>query len=404
MDVINGIRFAHILTRAPITQLDVPKDTTMGTLRVLVEANMASEERCLMRVFSKWFVGVRIGGSERLIEITNGDEMITVTSMGIDDYSTIYLEGPMIDDLDSVAQAVAIVNAEHRQTVARHTLLLEKLAQTAEQQAALLQSIKVGQQEQTALLNHLTLAMSLVTHKNLLDLEVSARASIVAEEVSNFDVVKSKFLRKMDHSKEVLRDKAWSILQKCGNRPITAFWKSLKDPKVKVHVLLAILEDNLEIRSEGCDGQFVATDMMNIPFGATPLILAAYTSRQDVVEALVAVGADINAQDVQKSTALHVAVRYNNLSIIKFLILSGARVDVPNDAAATPLHVAAIFGHTEVIVVLVESGANKDLKAIDGKTPLETFEGGGISRCDNKKNINKVRELLKFEPTQCEQQ
>jgi hypothetical protein len=78
--------------------------------------------------------------------------------------------------------------------------------------------------------------------------------------------------------------------------------------------------------------------------GYTPLHYAAMNNaRTDVVEFLLAHGADINAKDKDGNTPLHCAALLNRsveLNVLSYLIAKGADVKAKNSAGKTPLDVA----------------------------------------------------------------
>ena len=85
---------------------------------------------------------------------------------------------------------------------------------------------------------------------------------------------------------------------------------------------------------------------------ATPLMLASGFARDpnwnaaienrslEVVKALVALGADVNAVDGGGNTALHGAAHMRYETIIQYLVDQGARLDVSNKEGHTPLFIA----------------------------------------------------------------
>lgn len=59
-----------------------------------------------------------------------------------------------------------------------------------------------------------------------------------------------------------------------------------------------------------------------------PLHLAAMGDRVDVAELLTAMGADINAQNDEGETALHLALRSRRIKMVRWLLQRGARTDI----------------------------------------------------------------------------
>ncbi|MGW3992608.1 ankyrin repeat domain-containing protein [Amycolatopsis sp. NPDC004772] len=103
---------------------------------------------------------------------------------------------------------------------------------------------------------------------------------------------------------------------------------------------------------------------------------AARNDRADALRALVARGAEVNA-DVYRGTALAWAAASGKLAAVRTLLELGADVNFagtfggPNHGeGVTALHLAAQSGHLDVIRVLVENGADAGARdAIFGSTP-----------------------------------
>ena len=75
-------------------------------------------------------------------------------------------------------------------------------------------------------------------------------------------------------------------------------------------------------------------------FGFTCLHLAAKRGYRDVVEALVALGADVNQQGEGATVPLHMAAQFGHLSLVQFMIELGGDVDLVDASGATPLRYA----------------------------------------------------------------
>jgi ankyrin repeat protein len=129
--------------------------------------------------------------------------------------------------------------------------------------------------------------------------------------------------------------------------------------------------------------------------GYTPLIRAAESGELRVVDWLVGQGADVNAQNRRRATALLQAVWFHQIDCAKRLLSAGADPNLADDELRTPLLSAATMGYRSVAVELftprariatevpestegyieiagrlVEQGANVNARNEDGATPL----------------------------------
>lgn len=101
----------------------------------------------------------------------------------------------------------------------------------------------------------------------------------------------------------------------------------------------------------------------------TALMWAAFKGHFEVVEYLHEQGANINARDSDYQTALMYAANGSYLQIIEFLLKNGAEVNVQSKKRGfTALMTAASKGDVEVVQLLLDHGANADLTDAVGKT------------------------------------
>lgn len=101
---------------------------------------------------------------------------------------------------------------------------------------------------------------------------------------------------------------------------------------------------------------------------------------RDLVNCLITIGANVNAQDDQGRTPLYNALELGSRDTVRFLIRKGARVDVKDKKNKTPLHAfLAYLEHLtltdDVVLTLVEEllihGSPTDSKDDTGKTILD---------------------------------
>src|SRR6266536_5309889 len=85
---------------------------------------------------------------------------------------------------------------------------------------------------------------------------------------------------------------------------------------------------------------------------------AAMAGDKQAVRALLARKANVNAPQVDGTTALHWAVQSNDLATAELLIKNGANVSAANNATATPLLLAAVNGNAAMIEMLLMAKAD----------------------------------------------
>ena len=104
----------------------------------------------------------------------------------------------------------------------------------------------------------------------------------------------------------------------------------------------------------------------------TPLLHAAVDGHKDVVELLIAKGADIELRCTTcGGTALGHAASGGHKEIIELLIEKGADVNAKSKGETTPLHSAAMHDHKEIAELLIAKGVDVNVKDEFGETPLD---------------------------------
>jgi uncharacterized protein len=115
------------------------------------------------------------------------------------------------------------------------------------------------------------------------------------------------------------------------------------------------------------------------PDGFTPLGLAAFFGRLDVVTVLLDRGANpaMASHNAMHVAPLHSAVAAQHLDIAAALLAHGADANAVQADEYTPLHEAAHIGHVEMIELLLRHGANRQATLRDGRTPLDCARAAG---------------------------
>jgi len=98
---------------------------------------------------------------------------------------------------------------------------------------------------------------------------------------------------------------------------------------------------------------------------------AAMKGNLQAVRALIQQKIDVNSPQIDGTTALHWAVRNDNVEMADLLLRSGAQASAPNRIGVTPLQLAALNGNAAIIDRLVKAGADPNAKLTpEGDTAL----------------------------------
>jgi len=105
----------------------------------------------------------------------------------------------------------------------------------------------------------------------------------------------------------------------------------------------------------------------------TPLGFAVFFGQPEVVKALLAAGAEVNAasRESMKVTPLASAAAAKQTDIARLLIQHGANLNARAASGHIPLHEASANGNVELVKLLIENGSDVNAKTDDGKTPLD---------------------------------
>jgi hypothetical protein len=141
-----------------------------------------------------------------------------------------------------------------------------------------------------------------------------------------------------DHDKELKA--AEPVVEASQPEPPTA-----KAPAISIHE--AAFNGNIEaVKQHLAAGTDMNAEPVDPPFG-TPFVLAVHSGHKEIVELLIAEGADVNAKNDNDGTPLHLASIRGHKEVAELLIAKGADVNAKNDNDGTPLRDAAEGGRKE---------------------------------------------------------
>jgi ankyrin repeat protein len=99
--------------------------------------------------------------------------------------------------------------------------------------------------------------------------------------------------------------------------------------------------------------------------------LACSGGHLNIVELLVQKGADLNVQDQDSRTPLHLACDGGHLNIVELLVQKGADLNVQDHAIpGLPFTWHVDGGHLNIVELLVQKGADLNVQDEDSRTPL----------------------------------
>jgi ankyrin repeat protein len=134
----------------------------------------------------------------------------------------------------------------------------------------------------------------------------------------------------------------------------------------------AIAEDELKklkwvLHEAGADG---TADSIGRTIDITPLMAASEGGNLEIVEALLAAGADMNAEDSLKRTPLMFAIAWKQLAIANKLLAAGAKVNAKNIVGETILMQAITAGLWDLSHALLDAGASPNPKGKKACAPI----------------------------------
>ncbi|VDO26010.1 unnamed protein product [Heligmosomoides polygyrus] len=89
-------------------------------------------------------------------------------------------------------------------------------------------------------------------------------------------------------------------------------------------------------------------------FGEYPLSFAVCMNQPDLFRLLVAQKANLNAQDTNGNTALHLCVIHEKTDMMKMALEAGARLNIANKQSLTPLTLAAKLAKKKIFNIILQ--------------------------------------------------
>ncbi|PVD36268.1 hypothetical protein C0Q70_03246 [Pomacea canaliculata] len=104
--------------------------------------------------------------------------------------------------------------------------------------------------------------------------------------------------------------------------------------------------------------------------GTTPLHLASFGGHRDLVEALIKHKAKVEIKNTLGQTPLHLGCMQPNKSIVDILLAQGASVNAQDESLRTPLMYASQSGSINIVKRLIEYNACVNASSNEGLAPL----------------------------------
>jgi len=118
--------------------------------------------------------------------------------------------------------------------------------------------------------------------------------------------------------------------------------------------------------------------------GFTLLHLAAFFGRAEIVDLLLARGAEVAAvsDNPMRVQPLHSAAAAGQTAVVEALLRAGADPDARQEGGWTPLHQAALSGNEAMVRLLLEFDADRGIPSDDGRTAAAMAAAKGFARLE----------------------
>jgi ankyrin repeat domain-containing protein 50 len=129
----------------------------------------------------------------------------------------------------------------------------------------------------------------------------------------------------------------------------------------------------------------------------SPLYLAAINGHVEMVDLLLAKGANVDAESLQGWSPLVAAASRGHLDAAKVLLANGAKADTYSNTHWSPLLAAASHGYVEMVKFLLNVGANAEGVREKFGTSLQDYVRSVHAKerdSDNRKRLLEIVSIL----------
>jgi hypothetical protein len=175
-------------------------------------------------------------------------------------------------------------------------------------------------------------------------------------------------LQLIDGSKKIISLQPHNLMIIAAAASVTASSPS-SDIKFQRQFMIAIREGNIRAIKKYVKGGFD----LNVTFGhmvCTPMCMAAYDGRVDMITLLAELGGDLNMPSIAGFTPVFIAAQQGHVDVVRLVAELGADINTISIDGCTPVYMAAQKGHEDVIRVLAEFGVDLNCPQEDGCTPV----------------------------------
>src|SRR6266704_1398083 len=137
----------------------------------------------------------------------------------------------------------------------------------------------------------------------------------------------------------------------------------------------------------GCCALILLLSGQTFSAASSDIADAVMKKDKDAVRSLLQKKADVNTTQVDGTTALHWAVRADDVEMADLLIRAGANASAANREGVMPMQLAAINGNPTMIEKLIKAGANPS-------APLSKFQDTALMLAARTGKTDAVRVLL----------